>query len=84
MTVRRIRVALHARAADLAGASQTAVDVPESATGRDVKRALGALHPGLLGLLASAALATDHEYLSDGAAVGDDSSLHLVPPVSGG
>jgi len=84
MTVRRIRVALHAQAADLAGASQAGVEVGASATGADVKEALAALHPRLQGLLASSVLATDREYLSDGAAVGDEASLHLIPPVSGG
>jgi molybdopterin converting factor small subunit len=83
MTSRRIRIALHAHAADLAGASQARVDVAASATAADVKRALAALHPRLALLLPSSVLATDREYLSDRAAVGEG-PLHLIPPVSGG
>jgi molybdopterin synthase catalytic subunit len=83
MTSRRIRVALHAHAADLAGTSEAPVEVAGSATVADVKRALAALHPRLGPLLPSSVLATDQEYLSDRAAVGED-VLHLIPPVSGG
>jgi molybdopterin synthase catalytic subunit len=83
MTSRRIRVALHAHAADLAGTSEAPVEVGASATVADVKRALAALHPRLGPLLPSSVLATDREYLSDRAAVAED-VLHLIPPVSGG
>jgi molybdopterin synthase catalytic subunit len=83
MTSRRIRVALHAHAADLAGTSEAPVEVAPSATAADVKRALAALHPRLARLLPSSVLATDREYLSDRSSVGED-VLHLIPPVSGG
>ena len=84
MTVRHIRVDLHANAADLAGAAQCGVEVSPTATGADVKRALAVVHPRLEGLLASSVLATDREYLSDRAEIGNESRLHLIPPVSGG
>ena len=84
MTLRRIQVALHAHAADLAGKAHAGVEVAPEATVAEVKQALGALHPRLEGLLASSVLATDREYLSDRAPVGDETSLHLIPPVSGG
>lgn len=84
MTLRRIQVALHAHAADLAGSTRAGVEVPPSATAAEVKRALAALHPRLAGLLASCVLATEREYLADRAPVGQETTLHLIPPVSGG
>ena len=84
MSLRQIRVALHARAADLAGAASAGVEVGPKATAGEVKEALAALHPGLSGLLASCALANDREYLSDRTPLGDGTSFHLIPPVSGG
>jgi len=81
---RRIRVSLHAHAADLAGASDAGVEIGPAATAAEVKRALAALHPRLERLLASCVIATDCEYLSDRAPVGDEETLHLIPPVSGG
>ena len=81
---RTLRIALHAHAADLAGAPSAAVEVEAGATGADVKDALAARHPRLGGLLPSSVLATDSEYLSDRAPVGDRTDLHLIPPVSGG
>jgi molybdopterin converting factor small subunit len=83
MNARRIRVALHAHAADLAGTSEAPVEVSASATAADVKRALAVLHPRLARLLPSSVLATDREYLSDRTPVAEE-RLHLIPPVSGG
>lgn len=80
----RVTVRLHAQAADLAGAREARPELDAAATCRDVKRALARLHPGLAPLVPSCALATDAEYLPDGAAVDDGAVLHLVPPVSGG
>lgn len=79
----KIVVKLHARAAELAGVSEAQVQVADAATCADVKRALGVSHPRLEGLLSSAALATDTEYLRDSSpAVA--ATLHFIPPVSGG
>jgi molybdopterin converting factor small subunit len=78
----RVLVRLHALAAEAAGAPEAVVEVAEGASCADVKRALAADHPALAGLLRSAALATDAEYLRDSAPAADP--LHLVPPVSGG
>ena len=80
----RVTVQLHARAVDLAGERETGVEIGPEATAEDVKRALAAAHPALDGLLASCAIATEDSYLADGAAVGAENRLHLIPPVSGG
>lgn len=79
----QVTVRFHAQAADLVGAAETAVRIDDAATCGDLKRALVVQHPELKGLAAVSALATDREYLADGAPV-RDRSLHLIPPVSGG
>jgi molybdopterin converting factor small subunit len=84
MATRRILVHLHARAAELAGARECAVELPEGADGRRLKAELARRHPALAGLLESCALATDRDLLGDAAAVADAGPLHLLPPVSGG
>ena len=78
----KILVKLHARAADLAGTGECAVEVADGASCADVKDALAASAPALAGLLASSVLATDSEYLHDSSPA--DSRLHFIPPVSGG
>jgi molybdopterin converting factor small subunit len=75
---------LHAHAADLAGAKLAELSLADGATAGDAKRALGQAFPALADLLATAALATDHEYLRDTAPLAAETSLHLIPPVSGG
>jgi molybdopterin converting factor small subunit len=84
MPSRRVTVTLHARAGELAGAREAAVEVTEAASCAEVKRALALRHPTLAHLLSACALATDEEFLGDAAPVGDAASLHLIPPVSGG
>lgn len=83
-TSRRVRVELHARAADLAGAREAELDLAPEATAADLKEELARSHPALEGLLRSCAVATDREYLADGAALGGAERYHLIPPVSGG
>lgn len=84
MPSRRVTVKLHARASELAGALEASVEVPDAASCATVKSELARSHPMLAGLLASCALATDEEFLSDTAPLGDTVRLHLIPPVSGG
>jgi hypothetical protein len=81
---RTITVELHARSGELAGTGSIHLTVAQDATAADVKRALASRVPALGALLSSSALATEHEYLSDGAPIGPGSAFHLVPPVSGG
>ncbi len=84
MASRTVQVELHAQAADLAGLRTVDVPVDPGATAADVKRALADHHPSLRDLLGISALATDREYLRDGAPIDGAASFHLVPPVSGG
>ena len=82
--MKQVIVQLHAQAADLAGERQVVVGVGAGATPADLKEALAAAHPCLASLLGSSAVATDREYLSEGAPLGSDERFHIVPPVSGG
>jgi len=81
---RWIRIVLHARAAELSGESEVHIQTSPAATVRDLKSAIGSQVPKLAAILASSAIATDTDYLSDSALLGDETSLHLIPPVSGG
>ncbi len=80
----RILIHLHARAAELAGARECAVDVPGDACAGDVKDALARVLPAVAALLDSCAIATEAEYVADDARVGAAGALHVIPPVSGG
>ncbi len=80
----RVTVQFHAQAVDLVGARDTALQMDENATCGDVKRALVARHPELEGLAPISALASEREYLADGARIHGQSALHFIPPVSGG
>ena len=81
---RWIRVVLHARAAELSGEKEVHIKTAPAATVRDVKVALGSQVPKLSGILASSAIANDTDYLADSAPLGEETSFHLIPPVSGG
>lgn len=80
----RILIHLHARAAELAGVRECAVDVPEDACAGAVKDEVARVLPAVAALLGNCAIATDAEYVADDAPVGAAASLHVVPPVSGG
>jgi molybdopterin converting factor small subunit len=84
MDERAVVVELHARAVDLAGRREARVRVGPAATCADLKAALAGSHPELAALLGSSAVATDREYLADGAPLGRGDRFHLIPPVSGG
>ncbi|HET9885976.1 MAG TPA: MoaD/ThiS family protein [bacterium] len=79
-----IRILLHARAAEMNGENEVHIRTSPAATVRDLKSAIALQVPKLAGILASSAIATDTDYLSDSALLGDETSLHLIPPVSGG
>jgi len=81
---RWVRIVLHARAAELSGEAEVHVKTTPAATVRDLKAALGFQVPALSGIVASSAIATDADYLNDSALLGEETSFHLIPPVSGG
>jgi molybdopterin synthase catalytic subunit len=80
----QLKVRLFAGLRERAGASEIRVDdLPDRATGVELKRALEALHPSL-GSLAHVRLAVGTNYVRDEAPLADGDEVALIPPVSGG
>lgn len=78
------RVKLFARARDLAGAAEVAVDLPDTATVADLRRRLAADRPALASLLQRCAIAVDNEFADGDTPLSPDAEVALLPPVSGG
>jgi molybdopterin converting factor subunit 1 len=77
-------VRLFARAKDLAGVDQVAVDLPHGATVADLRRQLAAQYPALTALLERSALAVNEEFADDTQTLPPEAEAALLPPVSGG
>jgi molybdopterin converting factor subunit 1 len=80
----KLHVRLFARARDLGGADNVAVDLPSGATVADLRRRLVALHPKLADLAGKCAVAVGAEFADDNATVKEGVEIALLPPVSGG
>jgi molybdopterin converting factor subunit 1 len=80
----RVTVRLFARLRELAGAGETAVDVPDGATVRAVWEALVAAHPGAAAYEKSMSCAVNAEYARMTTPVGEGDEVAFLPPVSGG
>ena len=80
----RIDVQLFAIAKQRAGAATVAVELPEGATVGRLREAIAAQHPSLAGLLPGMMVAVDDEYAGDDHPIEAESSVALIPPVSGG
>ncbi len=80
----KVHVRLFARARDLAGASEVAVELPAGATVADLRRALAAGCPALTPILARSALAVDNDFAADDLVLPSSPVIALLPPVSGG
>jgi molybdopterin converting factor subunit 1 len=79
-----ITVQLFARAKDLAGAPEIAVELPPGARVRDLRSALAGICPALAGLLARSAFAVNSEWADDDTPINKGAEVALLPPVSGG
>lgn len=80
----KVTVRLFARAKDLAGADQVTIEVADSATAGDLRRALGKTYPALGSLLSRCALAVNSEFAGDSFILSRGAEVALLPPVSGG
>lgn len=80
----KISLMLFARARDLAGTSPVELDVPDSATIRDVHQSLLAEFPQLSPISDSLLWAANQEYVSVDRVVLPNDQLACFPPVSGG
>jgi molybdopterin converting factor subunit 1 len=82
--VNTVRVKLFARARDLAGTGEVAVDLPPGATVADLRRRLTELYPTLREFLGRCAVAVADEFADDEQAIPVGAEAALLPPVSGG
>ena len=80
----RIEVRLFAVAKELAGGPTVGVELPEPASVRSLRSALGDRFPALKPLLRGMRLAVGHEYVGDDTTLGPGDEVALIPPVSGG
>lgn len=80
----KINVQLFARARDLAGTTQVAVDLPAAARIADLKRSLAEQYPQLAPLVANLLVAIGTDYAADSTVLSQDSAVSCFPPVSGG
>jgi molybdopterin converting factor subunit 1 len=79
-----VSVRLFARARDLAGAADVAVNLPPGATVAELRRSLSRAYPALAPLTDRSAIAVNDEFASDGLVLPPAAEVALLPPVSGG
>lgn len=79
-----VTVQLFAAARQRVGRATVTLGLPAEATVAELRRALGAAHPELAGLLACSRIAVGSEYATDDRAVEQADEVALIPPVSGG
>jgi molybdopterin converting factor subunit 1 len=80
----KVRTLLFARYRDLAGTDHVTVELPDSATARDLIDELRAAGPGLAQLPAEPAIAINLTYAALDTMLRDGDEIALIPPVSGG
>jgi molybdopterin converting factor subunit 1 len=80
----RCEVRLFAQARELAGTDRFSLDLPERATVADAMDHILQRHPALLPLRDRLAMAIDQRYAPPTAALSEDCTIALIPPVSGG
>jgi molybdopterin converting factor subunit 1 len=78
----RVTVQLFARARDLAGAPEVAVDLPQRATVADLRRALAAGYPALKPILDRCAVAVNNDFAEESLVLPCSPEIALLPPVS--
>ena len=80
----RVNILTYARARQIIGKPEIALDLPESATVADLRSALAKVYPAIAPLLANILVAVDQEFTVDSHPIFESSEIALIPPVSGG
>ena len=80
----QVEVRVFAALRDVFGAERFAVDLPEGATGADLRAHLAAGHPRWSDLIRVSRLARGVEFLADTEPLAEGAEIVLIPPVSGG
>ena len=79
-----LTIHLFAQARDLAGAHRITVDVPSGSTVAALRAALATSFPALASLLASSAIAVNHDFADATHTIHENDEIAVIPPVSGG
>ncbi|TWU58413.1 ThiS family protein [Rubripirellula tenax] len=80
----KIQVQMFAGAKQLAGRDTVEVEVRSPIQARAIFDALQVAAPELTPLIPSCRLAVDNRYVIDQSIIDEDSTIALIPPVSGG
>lgn len=80
----KVQIKLFAFAKELAGRDEVAVEVGDTPTVADVRRALLRAVPEVEPALSHSRWAVDAEFVTEDAKIDDGSEIALIPPVSGG
>jgi molybdopterin converting factor subunit 1 len=79
-----VRVKLFAVARQRVGQAVIDVELPATATVRQLRGAILERYPPLADVLAHARIAVDNEYAADSAVITPTAEFAIIPPVSGG
>ena len=79
-----VTIHLFAHARELIGADRVTVDVPSGSTVAALRAALATSFPTLSSLLASSAVAVNHDFADATHLIREDDEIAVIPPVSGG
>lgn len=79
-----VTIKLFAQASQLAGVSQTRMELTDDATVADLKRQLVSTFPSLSPLIPSLFVAINSEYADDQESIPEGAEVACFPPVSGG
>lgn len=79
-----VPIRLFARARDLAGRELVTVELADGATVADLRIELGRECPALMSFLPCCAVAVGEEFADDSVVIGTESTVAIIPPVSGG
>jgi molybdopterin converting factor subunit 1 len=80
----KIKVVLFAVARDMIDKNSVALELSDSATVSDLKRALVNQYPNLEEIVLRSAFSVNHEYALDQTKLTENVEVALIPPVSGG
>ncbi|TWU49109.1 MoaD/ThiS family protein [Rubripirellula reticaptiva] len=80
----KLKIQMFAGAKQLAGKDVVEIEVREPIQARAIFDALQMASPELSPLIPSCRLAVDNRYVIDQAIIDEDSTIALIPPVSGG
>ena len=80
----KIKLQFFAQLRDLAKTSETVLEVPVGTTIRDLAEIIAGQHPELASHLKTVSYAMDNEYTPANTEIKSDSTIALIPPISGG